>query len=500
MESLIDKFRTAIINTGLMPPEVIKTDGQIHRFSTNGKPSDKSGWYVYFDVDAPAGRFGDWRTGIDQTWCADIGRKLTPEEKEIRSKNFEKIRLEREADERERHKRACIRAAEEWNQATPAPNDHPYIINKRIKVHGLRISGDLLLIPLRIDNTIHSLQYIYPNGEKRFLPGGRKNGCYFSIGKLQDVICISEGMATAASIFEATGHPVAVAFDAGNLGPVAEHLRSKFPNAKLIICADDDVWTAGNPGISKARQAALRIGGWLAIPKFKPDQLSGSTDFNDLAQEQGLDAVRTSIENAEFVSSNSGHYPKTNHGEGDTIKLEFISTDWPEPEPLFSSTTNPDYPIEFLPIGIRRAVQEVNDFVQCPISLTACSALSSLSLAAQGLIDVQRDERLAGPVSLFILALADSGERKTTCDNIFTDPIRKWENEQNLAMQGIQKEYDAAIKIWQAKNKAIIGEIEKSAKSRKSSEELERELRILEAEKPTPPRIPRLLYIKASSC
>ncbi|MBL0168493.1 MAG: toprim domain-containing protein, partial [Propionivibrio sp.] len=74
--------------------------------------------------------------------------------------------------------------------------------------------------------------------------------------------------ATGASIHEATGYPVAVAFNAGNLEPVAKALRAKFPDLRLIVCADDDVGTAGNPGMTKATAAARAVGALLAVPDF----------------------------------------------------------------------------------------------------------------------------------------------------------------------------------------------------------------------------------------
>lgn len=119
---------------------------------------------------------------------------------------------------------------------------------------------------------------------KKFLHGGRVTGCYFSIPanpKGAAALCICEGFATGASINEATGYPVAVAFNAGNLEAVARGMRAKFPDLPLIICADDDVCTAGNPGLSKATAAAQTVGGRLAVPFFGTDRPDGATDFND---------------------------------------------------------------------------------------------------------------------------------------------------------------------------------------------------------------------------
>lgn len=105
-------------------------------------------------------------------------------------------------------------------------------------------------------------------GRKTFLTGGRKRGCYYAIGRPVDALCIAEGYATAATIYEATGHATACAFDAGNLEPVARALRGKFPRLRLILCADNDA-TPGNPGVRYAEAAAKAVRGFLAVPTFE---------------------------------------------------------------------------------------------------------------------------------------------------------------------------------------------------------------------------------------
>ena len=77
MREAIEQFRAAIYSAGLSPPEVIEPNGKLHRFASNGKPSDDAGWYVFHDDGIPAGAFGDWRGGLSETWRADIGRKLS---------------------------------------------------------------------------------------------------------------------------------------------------------------------------------------------------------------------------------------------------------------------------------------------------------------------------------------------------------------------------------------------------------------------------------------
>ena len=98
-----------------------------------------------------------------------------------------------------------------------------------------------------------SLQFIAQEGFKRFLRGGRTRGAYFPIGDPSNAtaLCVAEGFATGATIHEATGHPVAVAFNAGNLESVARAMRAKFPNLPIIICADDDHATSGLGGVDE---------------------------------------------------------------------------------------------------------------------------------------------------------------------------------------------------------------------------------------------------------
>ncbi len=215
----------------------------------------------------------DWRTGQSHTWRADIGRQLTRAEGAAHRAKTEAMHREREADMAREKAEAAGKAALIWKTATPSPGDHPYLSGKGIKANGAKLHHDALVIPMRADGQIHSLQFIAPDGKKRFLTGGRVMGCYFSIGTVKgaEALCIAEGFATGATIHEATGHPVAVAFNAGNLGLVAKAMREKFPDLPLILCADDDSHTEGNPGLTKATAAARAVGGVLAIPFFGRD-------------------------------------------------------------------------------------------------------------------------------------------------------------------------------------------------------------------------------------
>jgi putative DNA primase/helicase len=139
-------------------------------------------------------------------------------------------------------------------------------------------------------------------------------------------------------------------------------------------------------------------------------------------------------------------------------------------------------------------VREVVEFVQCPVSLVACSALSALSLACQALADVRRADKLVGPCSLYLLAVADSGERKTTCDNLFTLSIGEWEQQQAVRMEPELSKHAAAMQAWTIKREGVLQVIKHATKSGKSTSDKEGELERLEADKPQAPRVPSLIY------
>ena len=207
-------------------------------------------------------------------------------------------RAEQDRAEREQgYAKAAHTAAEIWAASKPGP--HPYLEAKEIAAFGARVHGDKLVVPIRNSaKVLRSLQFIAADGSKRYLPGGEKQGGYFVIGKPADVICIGEGFATMASIHEATGYACVVAFDCGNLDPVAKTIREKFPSIAIVVCADDDHLTPGNPGVSKASAAARVIGGKLAVPVFSGDRQDHQTDFNDMRSKEGLPAVKAAIDAA----------------------------------------------------------------------------------------------------------------------------------------------------------------------------------------------------------
>lgn len=272
-----DFFRAALLQAGLQIKDEVIADGRLHRFNVQGeRPGSKNGWYILYCDGVSAGAFGSWRTGFKGTWCAKAENTLSAVERREFSDTIKRAQKAREAEEKTRRNVAKGKALATWESAPPAPDDHPYLVRKGVGSHGLRLYRKMLVIPLQDSyGVLHSLQFIDGQGNKRFLSGGRKKGCHFLIGSPVDSLCIAEGYATAASIHESTGLPVGMAFDAGNLLPVAQALQSKFPDVKITLCADNDENTPGNPGLTKAREAAAAIGAFLAFPPC-------AGDFNDL--------------------------------------------------------------------------------------------------------------------------------------------------------------------------------------------------------------------------
>lgn len=222
----------------------------------------------------------------------------------------EAARLERER----KYALAAQRAKTMWDLAHDVEgDDHPYLQRKGVLSFGLRVgkwrnNQDALLVPVQnIDGHLISLQGIFANEnielgrDRDYLPGGQKRGGFFMIGGkpmgANPVIVVCEGYSTGASIHMATGYPVAVALDAGNVPTIARAMRELFGAATILVAVDNDQFhKAGvqNDGVHYGRQAASSANAILVVPEF--ESLDGKpTDFNDLHQRQGIEAVREQI-------------------------------------------------------------------------------------------------------------------------------------------------------------------------------------------------------------
>lgn len=474
------QFRDAILSARMDPPIAIEP-GKFHRFSGVGKQQgNKAGWCLLFE-DRQGGCFGDWSSGLIQSWQAKPEKNYTPQERAAFLKRVEKTRHQADTIRQYKQAHAAKKALELWHKAKPANKKHPYLIAKKILPYGIRQFKGALIIPIFSVSELSSLQLIFTTGEKRFLPGGKIACGYYLIGTpgKNSTLCIAEGFATGASIYQATGYPVAVAFNAGNLISVAKSLQQQYSDAQFIICGDDDRSTPNNPGRTKAQMAAQEVGGKLALPVFSDETFSQATDFNDMAKLEGMDAVANAIATAE--------------------KVETPPSLWPEPLPLVDQVKPAPYPLDALPPIVLEAVKEVQTFTKAPVPLIAASALSALSLAAQAQVDIQRAEKLTGPASLFFLTIADSGERKSTCDKLFTQVIRDFQANQRIAAKPKLTDYQAEKGAWESIHSGIKDKLRQCVKKGEDTEIHEKDLREHEYHKPKPPKIPHLIFEDATS-
>ena len=267
---LIDAMRAA----GLQPAKVLElaTDGKLQRFKVEGdKPGSRNGWVVLHGHPIMAGAFGSWKTGESHSWREATSKPLTPADRAELARSLKAQKAAQAAEREVVQAEARAKAQRLWARARPATSAHPYLERKGVHGWGIRQLNDMLLIPARdVNGVIHTVQFISADGSKRFLTGGRKAGCYFAIGKVANSLLLAEGVATGCTLYQATGAAVAVCFDCGNLLAVALALRGKFPRLRLVVCADNDAATPGNPGLTHATAAARAVGGFVAVPQFQP--------------------------------------------------------------------------------------------------------------------------------------------------------------------------------------------------------------------------------------
>ena len=171
---------------------------------------------------------------------------------------------------------------------------------------------------------------------------------------------------------------------------------------------------------------------------------------------------------------------------------------WPELQMLATKAEERPFPLHALPDIVREAVMEVSASEQAPVSMIVGAALAALSVAAQGHIDVAIDDR-SHPSGVFLVVIAESGERKTRLDSIFTSAIRSFEEGQRELMKPEIKIYEANFAAWQAQKRGLLNAIQRAEEGRKKEgsvgvDVLKNDLRMLEKDEPERPVIPQWIY------
>ncbi len=348
-----DDIKAQLIGAGLILSDLLRTDARIQRWQVEGEDAEKRGWTKLREWQSPAdgqtyivGCYGIWRGNEDGYTKLELRKEnalpLSAEEKaaqrEAQKEQERKLAQVRKAEA----KRAAAWAESVWNKS-PRCTVHPYLTAKQIQPHSVRsvpadvaeiVLADIdesnfyrlksaagaLIVPLHNANgDVQGLQFVYEKDHPRrakiksgYLAIRYGDGWHVRLDRggcrRNGTLLIAEGYATAASLREATGQNVAYAFSANNLIKAGKELAAKYPQLKLLFCADDDYLTDGNPGCQEAAKAcaALENSSWIK-PEF-PKNSDGTdaqngkklTDFNDLLVITGTPLVLANQVNAKL--------------------------------------------------------------------------------------------------------------------------------------------------------------------------------------------------------
>tara|TARA_R110002095_G_scaffold32814_3_gene31375 strand:+ start:907 stop:1815 length:909 start_codon:yes stop_codon:yes gene_type:complete len=294
------EFKEAMRNNAIFCPIDIIADGEVHRFSNNSERKENA-WYVFHENSKGSygGAYGDWTRGETYNWSS-FSTSLSPRQQQEHITRIEEKRKIHEKETVARQGSASLKASEIW-ETLEVKGTSPYLQRKQVNAYGIRFgSSESIAIPLcDVSGRLWSLQFIDSTGCKRFLKGGKKKGCFHSLGVLDtsSQVYVCEGYATAASLYEATEIAIIVAFDAGNLESVVRAIRQKYSNISITIAADNDQWKEVNTGLETAQAVAKKNTVQVIYPEFTDaiETDSKPTDFNDLHVLGGLDAVRKQL-------------------------------------------------------------------------------------------------------------------------------------------------------------------------------------------------------------
>ncbi|WP_226669024.1 zincin-like metallopeptidase domain-containing protein [Microbulbifer aggregans] len=278
-------------------------DGKWHRVSVEGdKPGQTSGAYRAYGDGRPAGHYQNHREHDEPIkWVAKGQRLSDTERAKLQAESATKT-AQRQAEQARKYDHHAKRCQQVWSRLAPAKGN-AYLANKGVKDFGARMDKKgRLVVPLRnSQGEIRSLQRISSNGFKSLKKGAEKQGNFHVLNghKLASSPCIfhAEGYSTGASIAEATTMPVVLSIDAGNLPAVVKQFQEMYPDKGQVIAGDDDRFKEKNKGRKKAEEAAELAGpnARATFPRFgngNPDKL---TDFNDLHQHHGIEAVKNQL-------------------------------------------------------------------------------------------------------------------------------------------------------------------------------------------------------------
>lgn len=315
------EFSNALAAAGFQPGHIeLDTDGFVRFDAPGDKAGKKNGFYKVKSGKFPVGWYGDWKQGDQQTQWNYFGddRTLTDAEKKEIAKESRRLKMEAQVERETKQAEVAADASAMWIKAAREVEGHPYLDKKGIdmprslRVHLAKDGSKLIAVPMYAFDMngqpqLTNLQMIDPTGQKRFLKGGRVDGCFFSLKGDGPIIVICEGVATAFSIWQATGLSTVAAFNSGNLASVAQDFRRWRPDAALLIAGDNDEiapddWAERgqgrpwkNAGALAAKKSAEMVECRWILPVFDRGSSRDRTDFNDLLLLEGQEAVTRQV-------------------------------------------------------------------------------------------------------------------------------------------------------------------------------------------------------------
>lgn len=307
-----DACRIACLNIGVIYKSV-PSDGEFHVADLADDFKGKNDARIKIFQDRQGGIVWNHKSGQRECFFVDDKRGGSGEPiPQAERERIQREQQQRQAEQQRKQDKAAGKARTIWETAKPAPPDHPYLLRKQIKPHGLRIGrwersiqddqgkfhrltiDDVLLVPMfDAAGCLRSLQAIFKgthpelDRDKDFLPGSAIAGLFSWIGAKSNPVFIVEVYATAASLHEETNCRVYVAFSAGNLMAVGKIIRTHLPDTGIIFVADNDENTLGNPGVTRANEAASEADAKVYIPPIAGDYNDWTIYVRSLENERG---------------------------------------------------------------------------------------------------------------------------------------------------------------------------------------------------------------------
>lgn len=308
MNTHITAFIEAINKAGYSTTDEIIADDEVRRLKVNQEKVSSFSYQLKVDGDLCVGWFRSHKDSETTPYCNKV--HLTKKERE----RAIAIKSEHEKQRQQRKEQAEQVCRQIWQKASSGP-EHPYLAKKCIKPHQARLYKGALILPAYRNNKLVSLQFIDACGGKKWKKNAEVAGAYGSVGEIKtDRMWIVEGFATGASVHEATGDMVILAFTAGNLPAIAETMKTKYPDKQFIIAADNDQSKTGERFAKKC-----------GLPYILPPELG---DWNDYANKYGLESLKNALQQGM---------------SGDVYQVSYPSDSVPAIKSFVEPTKRPDW-------------------------------------------------------------------------------------------------------------------------------------------------------------